>query len=374
MHRMDSNTNLAPKGSLPTERQWLEGVLDPLPLPMLLVARGTPRVLFANKAARARNLHAESPTPSFHYLSGTDHQQLPQELWPVLRAARGETLDGADFHWHTPEGATAFLVFSAPYPAEPEPLALVAFVDVTSLRRLEEGLRHDLRAREDFFSLATHELKDPLFSLQLSLDVVQRKVEKEGQLSEADLIKHLELSRRQTDRLTRLVDNLLDMARIENKRLSLDVERFDLCDLIHEITSRFQDVSRRAGTKVRADVCEPVVGYWDKRKMEQILSNLLANAIKYGAGQPVTVRLYASEADAVMEVQDQGIGIAKAHQHRIFNRFERVVSGQAKQSLGLGLYIVRSLVEAHGGSVGVQSDEGRGALFTVTLPRRHTPL
>jgi signal transduction histidine kinase len=340
---------------------------------MLLVAWGTPRVLFVNEAARAVNL-AQQPQENACFFVGHDQQKLPDDQWPVARLARGQRLDGEDFHWQTPAGTASFLVYSAQYPANPDAVGVLAFVDITSLRRIEEGLRHDLRAREEFFSLATHELKDPLFSLQLSLDVVQRKLEKEGQVSETDLFRHLEVSRRQTDRLTRLVDNLLDMSRIENKRLHLDMELFDLCEMIHDITNRFQEASRLAGSKLKMESCEPVVGYWDKAKMEQVLSNLLANAIKFGAGQPVTVRLFASEADAVLEVQDQGIGIAKSHQHRIFNRFERMATGQAKQSLGLGLYIVRSLVEAHGGSVGVLSDEGRGALFTVTVPRRRMPL
>ena len=161
---------------------------------------------------------------------------------------------------------------------------------------------------------------------------------------------------------------MLDVARIVNGRVELDVETFDLCDLAHQVVARFLGQACSSGTTLTAEPCQPVVGRFDRLKLEQVLSNLLSNAIKYGAGKPVTVRVRGDGEWAVVEVQDGGAGIAPEDQERIFGRFERASNGHKRASLGLGLYIVRSLVAAHGGSVGVRSHPGRGTTFTVMIP------
>jgi signal transduction histidine kinase len=154
-----------------------------------------------------------------------------------------------------------------------------------------------------------------------------------------------------------------------NRRLQLDVERLDLSELAREVVARFRDRSDARGSTITALAPEPVEGVFDRMKLEQVIVNLLANAAKYGAGRPVEVRVRADGNIAELEVEDRGAGIAPEDQARIFGRFERASAGHKKESLGLGLYIVRSLVEAHAGTITVTSEPGQGATFTVRLPR-----
>lgn len=341
---------------LPLEAPSVETVLESFSLPVLLVDLERTCLIYANRAARTASLAAFN----FRDLK-----------FPFYPAVQGETVSSEEYQHQTPEGHATYLVHFGllAFPGQPRPIATLSFVDISAAKRTEEELRQAVKDRDDFFSLATHELKDPLFSLQLSIDLLHHRVEKEGQISTQALHKHLDVSRRQTAHLSRLVENLLAVSRIQDKGFHLDLEEVDLCAMVHEVTGRFQDLSSRAGIPLKAEPCQTLVGSWDRNKMEQILSNLLSNAIKYGAGRPVTIRIHNRESAAVMEVQDQGIGIAPEDQARIFNRFERVPTTQVKESLGLGLFIVRSLVEAHGGTIALRSEMGKGSLFTITLPR-----
>ena len=232
----------------------------------------------------------------------------------------------------------------------------------------ENELRRTLEARDEFFSVATHELKDPLFSLQLSIQLLRRAAERHGTIP-PHLQQHLDVGDRQIARLGRLIDNMLDVARIVNGRLELDVESLDLCELTHQVVGRFQSQANVAETPVEAQTREPVMGRFDRMKLEQVIGNLLSNAIKYGGSKPVVVRVQSEGEIAVVEVEDKGVGIAWEDQERIFGQFERASRGHKKASLGLGLYIVRSLVQAHGGSVCLKSEPGRGTTFRVEIPK-----
>lgn len=353
--------------SLGDQQLWLEAVLDLLHFPALLVEPGSARVVFVNQAARAAPLEP----PDGHLTDEAGRPVAPEQL-PTRRAARGERLDGLAVTRHAAGGAASFVVFSGTVPAMHghTPLAVVTYLDVTPLKAAEADLRRAVQDRDEFFSVATHELKDPLFSLQLSLELLRLKSTRQAPLAPEALAQHLEVCKRQSDRLARLIDNLLDVSRIANKRLQLDLDAFDLCELAQEVVGRFQEQARAAGVTLGLDAGPPTIGYWDRLKVEQVLVNLLSNALKYGGGQPVCVRVRADEESALLEVEDHGPGIPEADQGRIFERFERAARGHQKESLGLGLFIVRSLVEAHGGRVRLRSAPGQGATFTVELPRK----
>jgi PAS domain S-box-containing protein len=240
--------------------------------------------------------------------------------------------------------------------------------DMTERRRHEEALEQAIRARDEFLQIASHELKTPLTPLQLQLDALARALERAGVQNER-LTRKLEAATRQAARLSRLVESLLDVSRITGGRLALELEEFDLAELVCEVADRFRDEARQAGCDlvVRADGA--LVGRWDRLRLEQLVANILSNALKYGAGRPVTVELRQSDGMVRMIVTDRGIGIAAEALERIFGRFERAVPVRHYGGLGLGLYIARQIAEAHGGTIMARSEPGAGATFTVLLPR-----
>jgi signal transduction histidine kinase len=348
-------------------------MLDLLPHPALVIDPTSDTIILDNTSARANLLslslvEGDSEAP-YAELGGAriGLQGLARELMSSSSAT-----EGVEVAWHVQDREYHFLTHCRALPRTDErtPLAVLFFVDVTAQRATEEALRRALEVRDEFFSIATHELKDPLFSLQLSNQLLRHTATRQGEVP-PHILQHLEVSQRQTERLSRLIDNLLDVSRIMNRRLQLDVEALDLGELVRETADRYRDRAEAAGTSLSAEVAGSIIGYFDRLKVEQILGNLLTNALKYGGGRPVRVGVCADEETAVIEVEDQGPGIAPEDQARIFARFERASGGHRKESLGLGLYIVRSLVEAHGGSIQMGSEPGRGATFTVTLPRKH---
>jgi PAS domain S-box-containing protein len=234
--------------------------------------------------------------------------------------------------------------------------------------RSRERLEQAVQARDNFLSIASHELKTPLTSLKLQIQTMTRSL-RTGQPVEPERVgRLLDVSNRQLDRITRLVDDMLDVSRVNVGKLELTHETVNLTELLAESTERFNEGQPGDGGLIQLEAAPtPIIGRGDRFRLEQVFSNLLSNAIKYGAGKPV--RVAARQADGVIEVrvQDQGIGIAPEHQTRIFGRFERAV-GTGISGLGLGLFIARYIVEAHAGSIRVESQPGSGATFVVQLP------
>jgi signal transduction histidine kinase len=347
-------------------------LVDLQPFPTLLVDLESGDALIDNPEARAIPLRPpDAPVDReafFAELGGTRIEFRDLARAVVSPASAPE---GVELAWHARGREFAFRTFCRQLPPADgrAPLAILTFLDVTHQKAAEGELRRALDVRDEFFSIATHELKDPLFSLHLSNQLLAHTMARQGEIP-VHIVQHLDVSRRQLERLSRLVDNLLDVSRIMNRRLQLDIEALDLCELVHETATRLGQRAEADSPPVVANLSGPIIGYFDRMKIEQVLSNLLNNAFKYGGGDPVTVRVSADEETAVIEVEDQGPGITPEDQARIFGRFERASGGHRKESLGLGLYIVRSLVEAHGGTVGLRSERGRGATFTVALPRK----
>ncbi len=231
-----------------------------------------------------------------------------------------------------------------------------------------------IRARDDFLSVASHELKTPLAALRLEHDLLTRVLDKTLPAeSRAPLDERLARVNRQLDRLSKLVQSLLDVTRLAAGRPALEPERIDLSALLEDSLARSQETVRRAGSTVERAVEPNVLGTWDRIRLEQIIDNLLSNALKYGAGKPIRVSLSRDGEWARLQVSDQGIGIAPEDQARVFERFERAVSGRHFGGLGLGLWIVRQTVVEMGGLVSVRSEPGRGATFEVLLPLHTGP-
>jgi signal transduction histidine kinase len=231
--------------------------------------------------------------------------------------------------------------------------------------RLFREARADAQAREDCLHVASHELRGPLSTLQLAVQLLARDLARGDQAKVED---RLRLLQRQAHRLDRLSDALLDVSRITSGQLTLVREELDLAALVREVAARHLDEAETAGVPVSVVAPGVVTCLVDPERVEQVLVNLLSNAVKYGRGSPVEVRAWVEEGYALLSVSDHGMGISAENQARVFERFERLAPRSAG-GLGLGLWIARGLVEAHGGRIGVVSAPGQGATFTVRLPR-----
>jgi signal transduction histidine kinase len=211
--------------------------------------------------------------------------------------------------------------------------------------------------RENFLTVAAHELRTPLTTLRLRL---QRLVAPSGK-SENDL--HAAL--RQVSRIDGLIHQFLDAIHLQQTRIELERRAVDLSALAREVGDRLAPAALPA---LQVEASAPVVGRWDPARLEHVIAHLLINAFKFGRGQPVHVRVERNGDRALLSVQDEGIGIAREDQERIFGRFERAVGVRQYGGLGLGLWIAREFVQAHGGTIRVESAAGKGSVFTVELP------
>jgi PAS domain S-box-containing protein len=236
--------------------------------------------------------------------------------------------------------------------------------------RLYKQAEAAIRIRDEFLSIASHELKTPLTPLKLHTQQLMRTLSSKSltEIKPERVGKMLEASNRQIERLSHLIDDLLDISRISTGKLSLRVEEFDLKKLIDEVLARFSSQLREAECDVICSIHGSLPVRMDPYRIEQVMINLLTNAIKYGQNKPIEISALQNGDRVSVSFKDNGIGIAKDDQSRIFQRFERAVSGNHFGGLGLGLYIVSQILEAHGGKIGVESEEGQGARFSVDLP------
>jgi PAS domain S-box-containing protein len=242
--------------------------------------------------------------------------------------------------------------------------------DVTERKEIELNLKAALEARDEFLSVASHELKTPLSSLRLQSQMTLRNLalEKDYLFDPKKIAQLTEQTEKHVTRLVRLVDDMLDMARIRSGRLSIHREHVNLADILREILQRLDQELKEAKILLIVSKVEDAWGNWDRFRIEQVLSNLLTNAIKYGELRPIQVSLWRQAGRANLAITDQGVGIAKESQARIFDRFERAISSSEVSGLGLGLFIAQELITAHEGSITVESELGKGATFTIQLP------
>jgi signal transduction histidine kinase len=240
---------------------------------------------------------------------------------------------------------------------------------VAELAHRQAETREAVRLRDEFLSVASHELKTPLTSLKLRVQgLIDQAPHVADPVEAARLHKSFELAERQVRRLEKLINSLLDVSRIAVGRFPLQRQPVDLVAMVHAVVGQFSAEIARSGVDVTLDLPPDVFGEWDPLRLEQVVVNLVSNALKYGGGRPIEIHAGADERTATLVVRDHGIGIDAADQARIFERFERAVSLDYG-GLGLGLHITREIVAAHGGAIRVESARGEGAAFIVELPR-----
>ena len=361
------------------QERWLQTVLDQMPMPLIFVEPTTARLFFANAAAdRVAGGSLARPQSAEDYLhlfdiTDLDGRPLRVEDVPAVRAARGEAVADAQLRWQTPSGPKVITIHAARIPAmfgHPETV-LIAFDDITALKDVQAQLEEAVRVRQDFLSIAGHELKTPLTSVMLNLRAVDNSLQG-ARAGDARLAARWQALGRQLGRLDGLVDQLLDVSRITAGKMALAPEPIELGELVRDVVGQFSPTFAPETATIDVSAASPVEGSWDRLRLEQILTNLLSNAVKYGAGRPISVEVGAAgpgdAPEAWIAVRDRGIGMSEGELGRIFGRFERAVSERNYGGLGLGLWIVRQVVDAMGGSISVESQPDRGSTFTVRLP------
>jgi signal transduction histidine kinase len=238
--------------------------------------------------------------------------------------------------------------------------------------RLYGRTQEAVRLRDDFLSVASHELRTPLTTLQLQLQSLAAAVAA-GRPTVVNPRDESKLKRavRSTERLSDLVDTLVDVSRIASGNLPLSRVKVDLAVAARKVVERYAEESRRVESPlvIRESAGDtPIVGSWDRERVEQMIGSLLSNALKYGAGKPIDVELASQGGWAELTVRDRGLGISPADLERIFGRFERAVSVRNYGGLGLGLYMTREIARSHGGSIHATSTPGEGSAFSIRLP------
>ena len=243
---------------------------------------------------------------------------------------------------------------------------------LTELRETQAELQKAVQMRDVFMSIASHELRTPLNGLILDVQLRRLRLE-QGRMDAFSADKLREMitrDERQIRSLSRLIDDMLDVSRIRTGKLSVRPEPGDLGVLAGNVVESLAAQFTSTGSHVDLQVDGPAPVMMDEFRIEQVLANLLTNALRYGGGKPVSVRVRTEGEKVRAEVRDQGIGISEADQRRVFEQFERVSSADAPQGLGLGLFISEQIVQAHGGRIELSSRLGEGSCFSVVLPRR----
>lgn len=304
------------------------------------------RTIHAIRAADPDTVPAQMAAASKQgILFRTVHQRRDGSTFPVEVNSRGEMISGRR-------------------------MLLSVVRDISVRQRLEaerEALiattRRALDLREEFLVIASHELRAPVTNVSLHLQQMLRQLDR--CTSDPRLTTATQDALAEVTRLSSLISTLLDAQQVAGD-IVLARGTVDLADLVNDVASRLRRRAELVGSALHV-VMPAIRGDWDRLRLEQVLTNLLVNALKYGAGKPIDVSGREEDSHALVEIRDHGIGIAPCDSERIFEKFARAVP-RAYGGLGLGLYITRRLVEAHGGTISVESAVGEGSTFRVRLP------
>jgi signal transduction histidine kinase len=236
------------------------------------------------------------------------------------------------------------------------------------MKDLYHQAQEAVELRDTFLSIASHELKTPLTTLKLQFQLLDKNIKGAEMIETATLVKPFNRVLDQVRRLTLLVDDLLDVSRIAANRMDLHPENVELTSLVREIISQFEDEASKTGSTMSLKHLHEIEGHWDRGRLEQVFTNLISNAIKYGDGKEISVHVHRTESEITIDVTDLGLGVAEEDQKRIFQRFERAAGIRTISGLGLGLWITERIVEKLGGKISLISSLGKGSTFRVVLP------
>ena len=235
----------------------------------------------------------------------------------------------------------------------------------------EANLNRALQSRDEFLSICSHELKTPLTTLKMQTQITERMRKKFGDevtFSPENMDKFLRHADRSIERLIHLVNDMLDISRVNTGQMTLNFGQVNLGDLVNEVVERLQNLLDLSACPVEIRSEGKVIVNGDYFRLEQVVTNLLTNAAKYAPNSKIEITLICNDKKASLSIKDNGKGISKADQARIFNRFERAVGPGLISGLGLGLYISKEIIEMHNGTISLESEEGKGATFKIKLP------
>jgi PAS domain S-box-containing protein len=352
----------------------LKAILEHVPEGVLVIDSDH-KTVYANTVA-AKMAGLDSPDEWINRHASLDHLEFttedgkpfPQELLPSWRAFRGEeNIPETNIRFlnkKTNEVRVSSVLASAIKDEKGVPYqVVVVYRDITDKMRIDTQLREALDSQNLFFSVASHELRTPLTALKLNTQLMYMtypNISMDG-IAKVD---------RQVGKLSRLVNEMLDMSRIARGKLELILKEANLSLLTKEVLYGMTEQLKVASITLTTDISENIIGNWDTDRLEQVVENLITNAIRYAPNCPLFVKLATHDGKVILEVCDQGPGISPEDIDKIFNRFARSRSFGERSGLGLGLYIVKEIVTLHGGSVSVSNLNTGGARFIVELPLR----
>jgi PAS domain S-box-containing protein len=319
----------------------------------LLGEGGPRRLVTVSRDPRLPSLELLHPFPA-HPVIYTSENQIPHLTAPLL--VRGRTV-----------GALTFSASPGRKYSQADLDLVVDLAHRAALAMENEGLYHAakdaLRTREEFLAIAAHEIRGPITAILLAVQSLGA-----GLVDAAARARMSGVIEREARRLARLVDELLDLGKLRAGQLHFQLEEVDLADVVREATGRLSTEVARSGSSLNIR-SESVVGTWDRLRVDQVVTNLLTNAIKFGLGKPIEITVTAEGGWARLAVRDRGIGIAPEMRQRIYQPFERAVPMRQYGGLGVGLYIVRTIVDGLGGRVSIEGGPGEGSTFVVEIPQ-----
>lgn len=241
------------------------------------------------------------------------------------------------------------------------------------IENLQEELlsaKQETAMRDEFLAIASHELKTPLTTVVLQIQTTLHNIRNVSlsEFSVEHLLRMLQSMQAQTKRLSKMINDLLNISLITTRKMELELEDIDLATLVKDTADNFTEKFEKGGTTISVIVKKNVFGKWDKLRLEQVLDNLISNALKYGDKKPVKIELEKQKTFAVISITDEGIGIKNSEKEKIFSLFKRGTMDNDYKGLGIGLYIAEQIITLHGGRIEVKSVLDQGSTFTIYLP------
>ncbi len=373
-----------------SHRKWMETLLNGLPCAVIVIELGTAKVLYANSiAAKLISPTSESMEELEDIIKNAEAVRRYESSWrtglrdskgiflnaydyPSQRVARGEAFVNLEVSWCREDGTEDYYFLVSGNilpPAHDRPSkGVVIFMDITERVLQRNQLKQAITVREDFLSIAAHELRTPITSILLQTQSLIQKLSTNVPTVQ-ELQKRLGSVSRATIKLNNLIDEVLSVSRI-SKPISTQLQQTDLSEIVRETLTRLDTIALEAHVELRPHYPNGAIrGQWDHIKLDQIVSNLISNAIKYGSGKPVDIYVFHVNGTAALTVRDFGIGVKPEDRARIFQRFERAVSSEEYGGMGLGLWLASQAASTMSGTLTVEDPpDGPGSIFRLTLP------